>query len=53
MPTIEQRIEKKLDHIETKLEKEAEKKAKRQRVIEMVRGMSFWDKLELHIKIGL
>jgi len=51
--TIFQRLEKKIDNIGKKAEREAEKKVMRQRITEMVRGMDFWQKLELHIKIGL
>ena len=51
--TIFQRLEKKIDKLVEKSQKEAEKKVMRQRITEMVRGMSFLEKLELHIKIGI
>lgn len=49
--TIWQRVEKKLDRLETNAVKKAERKVMHQRVSEMVRGMNFWDKCELTIKI--
>lgn len=49
--TIYQRIERKLDILESKAVKKAEEAAKRQRITEMVRGMDFWERLELVIKI--
>lgn len=51
--TIFQRLEKKIDTIGKKATKEAEKKVRRERVMEMARTMNFWEKIELHIKIGL
>jgi hypothetical protein len=51
--TIFQRLEKKIDDIGEKAQKDAEKKVRRERIMEMARAMDFWEKLELHIKIGL
>jgi hypothetical protein len=53
MSTIFERLEKKLDNMEKKVEKRVEKKIMHQRITEMVRGMNIWEKLELHIKIGI
>lgn len=49
--TIFERLEKKIDNIGKKAEREAEKKVMRQRITEMVRGLNFFEKLELVIKI--
>jgi len=49
--TIFERLEKKIDNIGKKTEKAAEKKVMHQRISEMVRGMSVFEKLELVIKI--
>jgi hypothetical protein len=51
--TIFERLEKKIDRVVEKSQKEAEKKVMRQRITEMVRGLNFFEKMELHIKIGL
>lgn len=49
--TIFQRLEKKLDNLETKAVKEAEKKVRRERILEMARTMDMWEKIKLIIKI--
>ena len=49
--TIFQRLENKLDKLEKKVEKRVEKKIMHQRISEMVRGLNFFEKLELTIKI--
>lgn len=56
MATIKEgikRLEKKIDTLEEKATKKAEKDAKRQRISEMVRGMSFFERVELVLKIFL
>jgi len=49
--TIFQRLEDKIDNLEKKAEREAEKKVRRKRIMEMARGMDIWEKLQLIIKI--
>lgn len=49
--TIFERLEKKLNSLEEKAVRKAEKNAKRQRIAEMVRGMNVWERLELAVKI--
>ena len=51
MTTIFERLEKKLDNLEKKASKQAEKKIMHQRITEMVRGMNVWERLELMNKI--
>lgn len=52
MPTtIWQRLENKIDNIGKKAEREAEKKVRRERIMEMARSMDFWEKVQLIIKI--
>ena len=51
MSTIFERLENKLDRMEKKVEKRLEKKIMHQRITEMVRGMNFFEKLELVMKI--
>ena len=51
MSTIFERLEKKLDKLENKAQREAEKKVRRERIIEMAREMDIWEKLQLIIKI--
>jgi hypothetical protein len=51
MSTIYQRIERRLDTLEKKAQKKAEKEVMRKRITEMVRGMNFFERLELVIKI--
>jgi hypothetical protein len=49
--TIFQRLEKKIDNIGRKAEREAEKKVRRERILEMAREMNFFEKIKLIIKI--
>ena len=49
--TIFQRLEKKIDSLGEKVQREAEKKIMHQRITEMVRGKSIWEKIELIVKI--
>jgi hypothetical protein len=49
--TIFQRLEKKLDNMGKKAEREAEKRVRHERIIEMARGMDIWEKLKLITKI--
>ena len=52
MPTtIWQRLENKIDNIGKKAEREAEKKVRRERIMEMASSMGFWEKVQLIIKI--
>lgn len=51
--TIFQRLEKKIDEITIKAQKEAEKKVRRERIMEMARNMSFLEKIQLILKILL
>ena len=51
MSTIFERLEKKLDKLENKAQREAEKKVRRERIIEMAREMDIWEKIKLIIKI--
>ena len=51
MSTIYERLENKLDKLENKAQREAEKKVRRERIMEMARGMNFWEKIQLVIKI--
>ena len=51
MSTIFQRLEDKIDSLGKKAEREAEKKVRRERVMEMAREMDIWEKLQLIIKI--
>ena len=53
MTTIYEKIDKKLENLEKKAEKQAEKKIMKQRIGEMVRGLNFFEKLELGLKIFL
>ena len=47
----QEKIIDKIDTLEVKAERKAEKKVMRQRITEMVRGMSLWEKIELTIKL--
>jgi hypothetical protein len=49
--TIFERLENKIDHLGDKAQKEAEKKVRRERILEMARTMDFWEKVKLVIKI--
>ena len=49
--TIFQRLENKIDNMGKKAEREAEKKVRRERIMEMARGMDIWEKIQLVIKI--
>ncbi len=51
MSTIFQRLENKIDRIGQKAEREAEKKVRRERIVEMARSMNFFEKTKLVIKI--
>ena len=51
MSTIFERLENKLNNLEKKAEREAEKKVRRERIIEMAREMDIWEKIKLIIKI--
>ena len=53
MSTIFERLENKLDRMEKKVEKRVEKKIMHQRITEMVKGLNFFEKLELAMKIFL
>jgi hypothetical protein len=44
-------LENKIDNIGKKAEREAEKKVRRERIMEMARSMGFWEKVQLIIKI--
>ena len=46
-------INSKLKNLEKRAEKAAEKKVRYERIMEMARTMNLFEKLELHIKIGL
>ena len=49
--TIFERLEDKIDKIGLKAQREAEKKVRRERIMEMARAMDFWEKMELTIKL--
>jgi len=51
MSTIYERLENKLNKLENKAERRAEKKVRRERIMEMARGMDIWEKIQLVIKI--
>jgi hypothetical protein len=51
MSTIFERLESKLDRLEKNAERRAEKRVRRERIIEMARGMDIWEKLKLITKI--
>lgn len=49
--TIWQRLENKIDNMGKKAVREAEKKVRRERIMEMAREMDIWEKIKLIIKI--
>jgi len=51
MSTIFQRLENKIDKIGLKAQREAEKKVRRERIMEMAREMDIWEKIQLILKI--
>lgn len=51
--TIWQRLENKLDGLKEDAVKKAEKNVRHERIMEMSREMDFFEKVKLHIKIGL
>jgi len=51
--TIFQRLETKIDNLQKKAEKQAERKIMKQRISVMVSGLNFWERCELVMKIFL
>jgi septal ring factor EnvC (AmiA/AmiB activator) len=47
----QEELKDKIDSIETKAQRKAEKKVRYERIIEMARSMNFWEKVELIMKI--